>query len=177
MTAHADIHAGNACFGPLIHADVTERARQTLGEMHGMSVGDRLHRMFRMDVEKILYGVHGSGMRSGEDTRGHVFGWPRRACLAPGEHAFYQCPGEEAGHNHQQANSPTHRDPHKGTSLKAFSLLLCTGKCGVSLFLRKRHAGFRTSVYTKSEALLWNCGSVVKLQMLHESETVVNNEE
>jgi hypothetical protein len=49
-------------------------------------------------------------------------------------------------------------------------------KCVFSL--GKRRAGIRSSIYTKSEnALAWNCGSALKVQMLHECRTVVNNEE
>jgi hypothetical protein len=50
VTAHADIHAGNACFGPLIDAHVTERARQPFGEVHGMGVSDGLQWMSRKSL-------------------------------------------------------------------------------------------------------------------------------
>ena len=73
MAAHADSHAGNARLGTLIHPNVAEGARQPLRQMHFVGVGDRLHRVLRMDVNKVLNGGEGAGMRWGENAGGHIF--------------------------------------------------------------------------------------------------------
>ena len=76
MAAHADSHAGNARLWALIHSNVAKGARQPLRQMHFVGVGDRLHRVFRMDVDKVLYGCGCAGMSWSENTGGHILRWP-----------------------------------------------------------------------------------------------------
>jgi hypothetical protein len=73
VAAHAHFYPGNARLRTLIDAHVAEGARQTLGQVHGMGVGDWLHRMFRMEVEKVFQGRRRSEVRRGENTASHVF--------------------------------------------------------------------------------------------------------
>ena len=72
MTAHAYSYPGNARLRALIYADVAKGAGQPLREMDGVGVGDRLDRVFWMDVQKIFYGCGGGGMGWGESAGSHV---------------------------------------------------------------------------------------------------------
>src|ERR1700722_12996870 len=119
MAAHADSHAGNARLRALIHSNVAKGARQPLRQMHFVGVGDRLHRVFRMDVDKVLYGCRCAGMRRGENTGGHIFRWPRGPHCVAGKRNLHHPPGTGAEQNYQQPSSPTPQHAHSGQVLAA----------------------------------------------------------
>ena len=59
-----------------------------------------------------------------------------------------QRPGGDAGHHHHQANSPTHRDPHRGQVLEHFHF-----NSAQPSVAKVSRAGIRSSI-TKSENAL-----------------------
>src|SRR5450631_3659171 len=75
VATHADIHPGDPGLGALIHAYVAERTRQALSQMHGMSVGDWMDWMFRMNVQKIFDSRGCRRVCGGEDSRAHIGRW------------------------------------------------------------------------------------------------------
>ena len=64
----------------------------------------------------------------------------------------------------------------EGQVLEHFHFM--TAKCGEARLFFDEKPRSILLIYTKSEnALAWNCGSALKMQMLHDCCTVVNDEE